>query len=83
MAKKVNKTIICTFCVERFTKAEIWWVDMIMHRADPSCKTTYSTASCEKCKGDPENAWMIVGVSGEPKPKREKKSKNPPSLDEI
>jgi hypothetical protein len=75
MAKKKTNTIVCSFCLESFTKFEIWWVDMIMHRADPNCKTRYSTASCGKCKDDPENTWMIVWISEEPQPKKEKKPK--------
>jgi hypothetical protein len=46
---------------------------MIMHRSDPNCTSKYSTASCEKCKNDPENSWLIVGISEEPKPKKKTK----------
>ena len=48
---------------------------MIMHRSDPNCTSKYATASCGKCKDDPENSWMIVGIHEEPKPPKEKKQK--------
>lgn len=86
MAKRIIKTIICTFCLERFTKSEIWWVNMIMHRADPTCVTTYSTASCGKCKDNTDNSWMIVGISEAPQSQKElneKKEKNPIKKDKI
>jgi hypothetical protein len=51
---------------------------MIMHRADPNCTSKYSVPTCGKCKDDPENAWLIVGIAEEPKPKKEKKSKKSP-----
>lgn len=72
--KRVPKTTVCSFCLEEFTSDQIWWVDMIMHRADPNCTSRYSTASCGECKDDPKNSKMIVGIHEEPKPK--KKSKN-------
>ena len=72
MSKKNSKTTICSFCLNDFTKDRIWWVDLKMHRDDPKCTSLYSTASCEKCKDDPENSWMIVGISEEPKPKKSK-----------
>ncbi len=46
-----------------------------MHREDPNCTSRYAVPSCESCKEDPENSWMIVGISGEPKPPKEKKGK--------
>ena len=69
-----KKNTICSFCLKDFSKDQIWWVKLKMHRDDPKCTSFYSTASCEKCKDDPENSWMIVGVSEEPKPKKIKKN---------
>jgi hypothetical protein len=48
---------------------------MIMHRSDPNCTSRYAVPSCGKCKDDPENSWMIVGIHEEPKPPKEKKTK--------
>jgi hypothetical protein len=75
MAKKKTNTTVCTFCLNDLPRPEAWWVDMIMHRADPNCTSKYSVPSCGKCKDDPENAWLIVGIAEEPKPKKEKKTK--------
>jgi hypothetical protein len=50
---------------------------MIMHRSDPNCTSKYSVPSCGKCKDDPENSWLIVGIAEEPQPKKEKKEKKP------
>jgi hypothetical protein len=46
-----------------------------MHRSDPNCTSKYSVPSCGKCKDDSKNTWMIVGISEEPQPKKEKKPK--------
>lgn len=75
MSKKNSKETICSFCLKEFTKDQIWWVNLKMHRDDPKCTSFYSTASCEMCKDNKKNSWMIVGVSEEPKPKKVKKSK--------
>ena len=68
--KKEKRGIVCTFCLDEFTPYETWWVDMKMHRDHPSCTSLYSVPSCEKCKDDPENSWLIVGISEEPKKKK-------------
>lgn len=72
--KRTQRTTVCTFCLNDFTPDQVWWVDMIMHRTDPNCTSKYSVPSCGKCKDNPDNTWMIVGISEEPKVK--KKSKN-------
>ena len=72
--KRVPRTTVCSFCLNSFTSDQIWWVDMTMHRTDPNCTTKYATASCGKCKDDPENSWLIGGISEEPKPKKVKKN---------
>ena len=72
MAK--SKPIVCTFCLGFFDKNQVWWVDMLLHRNDPNCAARYSVPSCEPCKDDSENSWMIVGISEEPKPKKTKKT---------
>jgi hypothetical protein len=77
MAKKKTNTTVCTFCLNDLPRPEAWWVDMIMHRADPNCTSKYSVPSCGKCKDDPENSWLIVGIAEEPQPKKEKKEKKP------
>ena len=41
-----------------------------MHRDDPNCNSYYSVPTCGKCKDDPENSWIIVKVSQEPKVKK-------------
>jgi len=74
MSKKTSKEIICSFCVGGFTPDQIWWVKLKMHRDDPNCGSFYSTACCEKCKDSPKNSWMILGVSEEPKKKKERKT---------
>jgi hypothetical protein len=70
-----SKPIVCTFCLGFFDKKGVWWVDMLMHRNDPNCTAKYSVPSCGPCKEDPENSWMIVGISREPQPLKEKKGK--------
>lgn len=75
MAKKSDKpkgSTVCSFCLEYFTQYETWWVDLKMHRSDPNCNTYYSIPTCGKCKDDPENSWIIVKVSQEPKVKKTK-----------
>ena len=73
-AKKTTKTKICTFCLGDFTEDKIWWVNMKMHRDDPNCTSLYAVPSCGPCKEDPENSWMVVGISEEPKIKKVKKT---------
>jgi hypothetical protein len=74
-SKRTSRTIVCSFCLNSFPPDQIWWVDMIMHRNDPNCTSKYATASCGKCKDDPDNFWMIVGIHEEPKLPKEKKQK--------
>ena len=71
--KRTPRTTVCSFCLNSFPQDQIWWVDMIMHRTDPNFTSKYSTASCGKCKDDPENSWLIVGIHEEPKPKKKTK----------
>ncbi len=72
-SRRTLRTIVCNFCFGSFPPDQIWWVDMIMHRMDPNCTSKYATASCEVCKDDPDNSWMIVGIHEEPKLPKEKK----------
>lgn len=74
-AGKKLKGHICSFCLDRFDEDKIWWVDLLMHRNDPNCNTYYSIPTCGPCKDNPENSWIIVKISREPKPPKVKKSK--------
>jgi len=74
--KRVPKTKVCTFCLDNFTEDKVWWVDMKMHRNDPNCTSLYTVPTCGPCKEDPENSWMIVGISADPKEKKPRKTKS-------